>query len=181
MLPLRTVRLHRKLPQPRRPKPRSSDTAIPFHFGSSPAAAEIVVDGSDTLKCTTPCDLPLRSGRHTFTVSAQDYVPAQGIIQVPEERDRLVLLEDNLETVHIYSAPEKMPISIDGQPKGQTPLTVRLRAGEHKVTSTGDTSYQGAIQVTRDGMNTFTINGKPATPLPQPSQGAASPSPPASR
>lgn len=146
------------------PAPGASQTTnaeVPVHFASSPPA-EIVVDGDDALKCTTPCDLPLHGGRHTFTMSAPDYRTAQGIIQVPQEKDRFVLLEDNLETVRLYSDPEKMPISIDGQPKGETPLTLRLRAGEHKITSTG--SYQKTIDITRGGMNIFTINGKSPGP-----------------
>ncbi|HSU61112.1 MAG TPA: protein kinase [Bryobacteraceae bacterium] len=157
---------------------RPEKTEIPVHFASSPAAAEIVVDGDDSLKCATPCDLPLRNGRHTFTMSAPDYRTAQGIIHVPEEKDRFVLLDDSLETVHIYSDPEKMPISIDGQSKGQTPLVLRLRAGDHKVTSTG--SYQGAIDVTKGGMNIFTINAKSAEPAAVPNHGAAISAPPIS-
>ena len=144
---------------------RGGETALPVRFASSPAAGEVIVDADEKLRCTTPCDLPLRAGRHTFTVSAPDYDTAQGIIQVPEDRDRVVLLSKDLETVHIYSKPDKMGISIDGQEKGQTPLTLRLRAGEHKVTSTADPSYQGTtIEVARGGMNIFTINGKSAGP-----------------
>jgi serine/threonine protein kinase len=144
---------------------RAGETALPVRFASSPAAGEVIVDADERLRCTTPCDLPLRPGRHTFTVSAPDYDTAQGIIQVPGDRDRFVLLTKDLETVHIFSVPGKMGISIDGQPKGETPLTLRLRAGEHKVTSTADSSYQGTtIEVARGGMNMFTINGKAPGP-----------------
>ncbi len=101
---------------------RSGGGTVPFHFGSSPAAAEIVVDGDQNLKCVTPCDLPLRYGRHTFTMSAPQYEPSQGIIEVPEDKDRFVMLTNDLETVHIYSVPEKMNISVDGKSEGQTPV-----------------------------------------------------------
>lgn len=137
---------------------------ISFHFASSPAAAEIVVDGDQKLKCITPCDLPLRYGRHTYTMSAPKYETAQGIIEVPEDRDRFVALTNDLETVHLYSQPEKMSISVDGKSEGQTPVTLQLPAGEHNITSTSDPSYQKAINVTRGGMNIFTINAKPAVP-----------------
>lgn len=144
---------------------RLGEAALPVRFSSSPEAGEVMVDADEKLRCTTPCDLQLRAGRHTFTVSAADYDTAQGIIQVPEDRDRVVLLTKDLETVHIYSKPDKMGISIDGQAKGQTPLTLRLRAGEHKVTSTADSSYPGTtIEVARGGMNIFTINGKTPGP-----------------
>lgn len=136
---------------------------VSFHFDSSPAAAEAIVDSDESLKCTTPCDVPLRYGRHTFTISAPDHLPAQGIIEIPDEKDRFITLQDDLQTVRIYSIPDRMAISVDGQPRGQTPLTLRLRSGEHKVTSSGDKSYEGSIQVARGGMNIFTINAKPSS------------------
>jgi hypothetical protein len=143
---------------------RSAETTFPVRFATSPAGAQIVADGDQNLNCATPCELPLRSGRHTFTISAPDYEGAQGIIQVPDDKERFILLTKDLETVHIYSKPENMSISVDGESKGQTPLTLRLHAGEHKITSTGDASYHGTIEVARRGMNIFTINGKVAVP-----------------
>ena len=151
-----------KLPLPQAPPMNPASEIIPFHFASTPAAAELVVDGDENLKCVTPCDLRLRYGRHTFTMSAPNYETAQGIIEVPEDRDRLVALMNDLETVHIYSVPKKMNISVDGKSEGQTPVILQLPTGEHKITSTGDASYQGGINVKRGGMNIFTINGKPA-------------------
>jgi hypothetical protein len=159
-----------KQPLPLAPPPmtpaalRSGETAFPVRFLSSPAGAQVVVDEDQNLNCATPCELPLRSGRHTFTVSSPDYEGAQGIMQVPDVKERFVLLAKDLETVHIYSNPAKMSISVDGESKGQTPLTLRLHAGEHKITSSGDASYQGTIEVARRGMNIFTINGKSAVP-----------------
>ncbi|HEY7305655.1 MAG TPA: protein kinase [Bryobacteraceae bacterium] len=143
---------------------RSGETTFPVRFASSPAGAQVVVDGDQNLNCATPCELPLRSGRHTFTISAPDYEGTQGIMQVPNDKERFVLLTKDLETVHIFSIPDKMSISVDGESKGQTPLTLRLHAGEHKITSTGDASYQKTIDVARRGMNIFTINGKAALP-----------------
>lgn len=153
-----------KRPLPQAPPMASNgvqaEGAVSFHFASSPSGAEVLVDGNQKLTCATPCDLSLRFGRHTYTMSAPKYGTAQGILEVPDDRDRFVLLSNNLETVRIYSFPEKMGISVDGQSQGETPLTLRLSAGEHKITSTSDASYQVPIKVTPDGMNIFTINGK---------------------
>jgi hypothetical protein len=153
-----------KLPLPQAPPMNPAGKTIPFHFASSPAAAEIIVDGDQSLKCLTPCELPLRYGRHTFLMSAPKYETTQGIIEVPADRDRFVALTNDLETVHLYSQPNKMNISVDGKSEGQTPLILQLPAGEHKITSTSDASYQGAINVIRGGMNIFTISGRPAVP-----------------
>jgi hypothetical protein len=169
-----------KMPLPQAPPMNPAGEIIPFRFASSPAAAEIVVDGDQKLKCVTPCELPLRYGRHTFTMSAPNYETAQGIIELPEDRDRFVALTNDLETVHLYSQPEKMSISVDGKSEGQTPLTLQLPAGEHKITSTSDASYQGAIDVKHGRMNIFTINGKPAVPARGTGQAPAAPAQPQS-
>lgn len=171
-----------KRPLPQAPPMASNGTqtedAISFHFASSPSGAEVLVDGNQKLTCVTPCDLPLRYGRHTYTMSTPKYETAQGILEVPDDRDRFVLLSNNLETVHIYSVPEKMGISVDGQSQGETPLTLRLSAGEHKITSISDASYEGTINVTPGGMNIFTINGKPAGPENGAGQDSATPAHP---
>jgi PEGA domain len=113
------------------PKPASLVTS--FHFDSEPSAAHVAVDSSDTLGCLTPCDVPLPSGRHTFSVKVPGYSTREGVIQVPEERSKLITLSQDLKNVRIVSVPPGLAISLDGKPGAETPITLQLSVGKHSL------------------------------------------------
>jgi tetratricopeptide (TPR) repeat protein len=124
---------------------------VSFHFGSNPAPARVVVDGDDRLTCLTPCELPLTRGRHTFLMSAPSYNPVQRIVQVPEDTTAFAALTEDLITVRLTSVPSGVALFVDGEPKGQTPLTLRLAVGQHKIRTTkDDTAKESTIDVTPD-------------------------------
>ena len=137
-------------------KPAQSDTVpspVSFHFGSNPARARVVVDNDGQRTCLTPCELPLPYGRHTFLMSAPGYDPVQRIVQVPESTTSFALLMEGLKTVRLNSVPPGAALSVDGEPRGQTPLTVRLAVGQHNIRIIkDDTVTERMIHVTQDDL-----------------------------
>jgi len=128
-------------------------SAVSFHFGSNPAAARVVVDNDNRRTCLTPCELPLPPGRHTFLMSAPGYDPVQRIVQVPESRTSFASLTEGLKTVRLISAPPGAALSVDGEPKGQTPMTLRLAVGQHKIRITkDDAATERTINVTQSDL-----------------------------
>jgi serine/threonine protein kinase len=126
---------------------------VSFHFGSNPALARVVVDDNSRLTCLTPCELPLPHGRHTFLMSAPGFDPVQRIVQVPESTHSFAFLTEGLKTVRLISVPPGAALSVDGKPKGQTPMTLRLAVGQHKIGITKDEAAdERTINVTQDDL-----------------------------
>ena len=126
---------------------------VSFHFRSRPAPARVVVDNDNRLSCLTPCELPLLHGRHTFVMSAAGYDPVQRIVQVPESTIAVASLTEGLKTVRLISAPPGAALSVDGEPKGETPMTLRLAVGPHKIRITkDDAATERTIDVTQSDL-----------------------------
>lgn len=137
---------------------QSDRTPVPvsFRFGSDPAPAHVIVDNDDRLTCVTPCELPLLRGRHTFVISAPGYDPVQRIVQIPANTASFVPLTEELKTVRLSSIPPGAALSVDGEPKGKTPMTLRLSFGQHKIKIyKDDAATEETIDVTPD---TFDLN-----------------------
>jgi hypothetical protein len=127
-----------------------SPSPVSFRFGSIPALARVVVDDNNRLTCLTPCELPLSHGRHTFLMSAPGYDPVQRIVQVPESTRSFASLTEELKTVRLISVPLGAALSVDGKPKGQAPMTLRLAVGQHKIGITKDeAATERTINVTQ--------------------------------
>lgn len=127
-------------------------------FESSPPHVHIVVDSNESTSCTSPCALELSGGRHTYTAAAPGYGLAQRIIQVPDDRDQFVYLTQNVGMVDIASEPNGSTVYVDGRLEGQTPTTLRLKAGEHRVRIVRDgKSQEQTIHVNSDSLQRFTF------------------------
>jgi hypothetical protein len=149
-------------PPPSIQRPQSGKVAalVSFHFGSNPSPARVVVDNDDRLTCLTPCELPLPRGRHTFLISAPGYDPVHRIVEVPEDTSAFAPLTEELKTVRVISLPPGLPLFVDGEPKGQTPTTLRLALGPHKFRiAKDDVSKEQTIDVIPETFNVqITLN-----------------------
>jgi serine/threonine-protein kinase len=149
--------------------PRESQLRIPalVHFESNPSPAKIIVDDDENLTCQTPCYLPLPPGRHTFVVSAPRYIQARRIVQVPSETSSFVSLSENIQTVQISSNPAGSSLFIDGEAKGETPQTLHLSIGKHKIRlEKADLAYQDELEVKSGDFQHFVITlGRKANPV----------------
>jgi hypothetical protein len=84
---------------------------------------------------------------------APGYDPVQRIVQVPESTGSFASLREELKTVRLISVPPGAALSVDGEPKGQTPMTLHLAVGQHKIRITKDeTATARTINVTQDAL-----------------------------
>ncbi len=103
---------------------------------SSPDAAEIWVDGTNTKKLT-PAKLELLVGEHIITVRKKQYVSKSVTIDVKSNQNNIVDIKELalLGGVTISSEPKFASIFIDGLDKeSSTPDEFSLEEGEHKIT-----------------------------------------------
>jgi hypothetical protein len=145
--PARTVPAKPSSAVPRQ-KPAPADTE--FKLATSPSGAEAVFDYGP--KCTTPCSIPLSTGRHTFVVHFPGYREARKIIEIPRETGLIVDLVRATGMLTLTSQPSGCAIAIDGQEQPQkTPATLMLAAGTHKIlVRHGDFKQEFTVDV-RDG------------------------------
>jgi serine/threonine protein kinase len=135
---------------------------VNVRFATTPPAAHIVVDGDESKSCTAPCLLPLPAGRHTFTVALAGYSEAKRIIQVPEDSTASIELTPEVGTVQVASVPSGSTIYIDGKMLGQTPATLRLKAGAHQIRLvTGSKYHEETINVNAHSVQSFTFRWAP--------------------
>jgi serine/threonine protein kinase len=112
---------------------RGSHGLTAVQLVSDPVGARFVVDDDEANACTAPCTLELGSGRHTLVATIAGSAAAHRIFQVPGDQQVTVVMTRGLGTLLVASDPSGAQVLIDGQNRGQTPASVRLPAGPHKV------------------------------------------------
>ena len=108
-------------------------------FESDPPGAQVVVNNEPMADCITPCSRELRAGVHSVSFVKEKYRQRQHRVEI-KEKNQLVRfpLDPTFRQLTILSRPEGVPISIDGEPFGTTPILKREVSREtHKVQITG--------------------------------------------
>jgi serine/threonine protein kinase len=151
------------------PRPPHSLATAPVTFESNPSPALVRVDDGDAT-CHTPCDLKLEAGAHTVSFLAENHQTVEKAIEVPQDQKISVSLPDQLESVRVISDPPGLTLSIDGAAKGETPLTVQLAAGEHRLQIGGNGLHKDqTIQVSHgDGLQVITVKPVQSAPAASP-------------
>ncbi len=107
-------------------------------LSSQPAGAEVLVDG--TVMGVTPAKLELTAGQHDVEIRLRGYNAWREQISVVADRSEVLLpvrLSQADGRVELVSDPEGAAVSVDGEFRGQTPLTLRLDPGrEHSINLT---------------------------------------------
>lgn len=149
------------------PKLTREKNSFSFHFESS-VPAIVTMTNNPELRCITPCELPLARGEHVVQLSAPGYDAVKRTIQVPQEHDIFQVLTEELKTVRISSDPPDIDLTVDNEPKGQTPITLRLKVGPHTIKlSRGDKTIEKTINVTEYDLGlTISLNGDAHTESP---------------
>ncbi|MGA7410322.1 MAG: PEGA domain-containing protein, partial [Bryobacteraceae bacterium] len=162
------------LPAPRKPatpamnRPENgtgSDQARDAHgltavqLVSDPVGARMSVDDDGANTCTAPCTLNLGSGRHTLVATIAGSATARRIFLVPEDKVVTVVMLRSLGTLLVASSPSGAQVLIDGQNRGQTPTSVRLPAGPHRlvVVLNGEQRAEQTVLVEEDKIVTRTV------------------------
>jgi serine/threonine protein kinase len=105
-----------------------------FQLTATPAGSKAIFDHNSELSCTSPCNITLPAGRHTFQVTRAGYRDAQRIIEIPRDTGLIVNLEKMEGMLSISSNPSGLPVFIDGQEQTQkTPARFTLPPGPHHV------------------------------------------------
>jgi hypothetical protein len=120
--------------QPPKPKPASTDGPAETRLVTSPPGAFVVVDGSSSLSCQTPCSVTLPPGRHTLAVTLEGYRRTLRIFESPNDSEIFINLDRANGTLVIRSNPAGATIVVDGQQRPEkTPAMLTLGAGQHTV------------------------------------------------
>ncbi len=120
-----------RAPEPRAPAPPSESE---FQLTATPVGATAVFDSDPARKCTTPCNISLAAGRHTFLVTSAGYRDVQRIIDIPHDAGLIVNLERMSGTLHVNTTPSGLVVLIDGQEQPRkTPASFVLLPGPHRI------------------------------------------------
>jgi formylglycine-generating enzyme required for sulfatase activity len=117
----------------------------PVTFTTEPAGATVLVDGAET--GVTPATLELASGARNVEIRLAGHnawndrvdVTANQPLQLPS-----ITLTPADGRVQIASAPSEANVSIDGEFRGRTPLTLRLSPGKNHRLSLTKPGYETA-------------------------------------
>ena len=103
-------------------------------FLSTPSAVRIKVDNKADLTCTTPCSLPLETGRHTVVASIEGYRDLTRVINLPSDASVSLDLERSFGTLNVVSSPPGATILINGQIRPErTPAVLKLPPGPYRL------------------------------------------------
>ena len=81
------------------------------------------------------------------------FVAAQRIFHVPDESNLLIPLRESTGAVIVTSLPSGASIMVDGREAGHTPVTLHLKAGEHRLDAFfGSQAKQQMVQVQTDAI-----------------------------
>ncbi len=130
----------------------------------------VAVYSQGTLLGTTPPNrLTTPPGRHTLTLKKEMYQTVTKEVDILGEekvQELEAVLPPDWATIIITSQPEDVTVAIDNKQYGNTPLTIDLLSGEHKISLTKDTyaKKDAAIQVTAEktATHSFTLQLLPA-------------------
>jgi len=121
---------------------------------SQPTGAEVLVDGTVTAR--TPAELELTAGQHAIELRLRGYNAWRETISVAADQPQTlpaVRLSQADGRVELVTSPSGAAVSVDGEFRGQTPLTLRLDPGrEHSinVTKPGYEPINQALSVEAD-------------------------------
>ena len=142
-------------------RPTSNDPVM-VSFESQPSGARVELDGS-TLCAATPCKKMVEPGLRALRMSADKYVTKEDRVRVDgDEQKVLWKLETNAAVVSVDTgAVSGVPITVDGEAAGKSPLRVELQAGPHRI-EIKDACYEPAradIGVERGVSKRVDLNG----------------------
>jgi hypothetical protein len=118
-------------------------TGVVVRFESEPSGAQVHVDRAQLSGCLTPCSRELTKGIHDVRFTKDDYkATSDGKAQVEvTENNQLVkrILEPNFRQLTVRSDPSGVPLLLDGNPIGSTPISkMRVTPTPHVLRVTGE-------------------------------------------
>ena len=146
-------------PEDRGWKPTTDDPSRVI-FESTPQGARVEVDGN-VLCEKTPCNKMLPPGQPVIRMSMAKYVAKEERVKVDAEQRLSWTLERNTAQVTVETGVSGVPIVIDDEPSGESPVTVELAAGAHRI-EIKDRCFEPAradVGIVRGVAKTVTLKG----------------------
>lgn len=135
------------------PAPPPAPTEATFQLTTNPAGAEVVFDGNNDLRCTSPCALNLAIGRHTLTARREGFRETQRVFSLPNDPGLIVNLEATSGTLMLATNPPGLTIIVDNQEQARkTPASLTLSVGQHRVQVMKGSERQEFTVEIRDGV-----------------------------
>lgn len=101
---------------------------------TSPPGAKVMFDGQPGMMCTSPCEMGLENGRHTLAAMMDGHRTQSRILNVPQDRESVIMMERSTGTLMVRSTPAGATIIVDGQERPEkTPAMLTLSTGKHKL------------------------------------------------
>ncbi len=125
---------------------------------SDPAGARITIDDRSDAACNAPCTMALPTGRHTLTAQLAGYAVAKRIFVLPELSSLYIPLIQSTGVLVLSSIPSGSSVTIDGKAYGQTPATLHLSSGLHRILlSRGTQRHQETLNIEPDSFQVRTV------------------------
>jgi serine/threonine-protein kinase len=127
---------------------------------TNPPGATVVADRDSSLSCTTPCELPLKQGRHVLASTLAGYRLSPRIIEVPEIVDLTIDMVEMSGTLAVTSKPPGATITLNGEMRAEkTPSMIKLPVGTYKIVLTlDDHSFEDQVVVQDQVITNFGVN-----------------------
>lgn len=112
-------------------------------FKSEPSGALIEVQ--DQIIGETPCSRPMSPGIYEVAVKKNRYLTHREVVEVSSEMDNdlNIVLAPDFGWLSVKSAPSGLPVIIDGEQMGKTPLLKReISCGPHEVVVQSEQYYR---------------------------------------
>jgi hypothetical protein len=123
-------------PEPPQSGSQAPNTAAQMgdvEISTDPSGARLVIDNRPDLNCESPCTVSLAAGRHTLLAELNGYNLARRIFTVPNDHSLFIQFSKAMGALLVTSSPSGSTIFVDGQQVGQTPATLHLPAGVHRL------------------------------------------------
>ncbi len=133
----------------------------PITMSSEPPGAEVLVDG--TVTGATPLIMELSAGERLVEVRLRGYNAWADVVSILANQPQTLPLIELTEAdglVELITDPAGAAVSVNGEYRGQTPLTLRLAPGrQHRLTLTrsGYDSIQRELSVVADSRRPLTL------------------------
>jgi len=150
---------HESPPLPKAPPAPSAGPAMSsIDLLSEPIGARIVVDERSDASCNAPCTMSLPSGRHTLTAQMDGYITAKRIFLLPDTHSLYIPLSRSTGVFVLNSVPGGSTVTVDGQLFGQTPVTLHLSPGVHRIVlSYNGVHHHETVNIEPESFQTRTI------------------------
>jgi serine/threonine-protein kinase len=142
-------------PAEHKPAEPAEPAAKSVRLLSIPPGAQIEVDHDTSLACIAPCTLDLPAGRHTLEAKSWGTAVERRIFNVPNDAEVTVTLASSVGTLLVSSSPPGALVLVDGADRGNTPATIRLAAGSHRISViNGNHRSDDTVQIENDTLTT---------------------------